>query len=507
MRLVGQQETGVAAAEPRTGIFINSRALLQRLFRTDSKNGRSKADHGDSPETNGEAGPQAPDAERGELFVASDADNIYKNFLHVSDEVPDGQQSSETQKRLAAVYSANQAIAGEQKLSRVFDRILDQVFSLLPADSGVILLKGDKGEELQIEHVRLKSDSKDAQVSMTIVRRAFERGEAIITRNAPSDSRFNGGVSIMEQNISSVMCVPLTHHENRLGVLYVDNHGVSDAFRSSDLELLVALAGAAATAIKNAQYMRSVEQACQDTLLVLADAIEMRDHYTVGHTWRVTNIAVEIARELGWGEAKLEEVRMGGMLHDVGKIAVDNAILGKPEPLTDDEYARMKVHPERGANLLRNAKFLQPVVPYCLYHHERWDGTGYPFELRENEIPVEGRLIAVADTFDAMTSTRPYRKGLDSSTAIHALVEGRGTQFDPAIVDALLACHEKGRIEGVLQEYRKNETRSIICPFCRTPVHPRAEMAVGSDVVCPVCQFRIRILEKDCLYGEPVVPA
>jgi putative nucleotidyltransferase with HDIG domain len=195
-----------------------------------------------------------------------------------------------------------------------------------------------------------------------------------------------------------------------LGVVYVDTRGTTHAFTQSDLELLVALAGPAAIAIKNAQYVAMLERAYHDTLIVLANAIELRDHYTVGHTWRVTNFAKEIARVLGWDEERIQQTEMGGVLHDVGKIAVDNAILSKPGRLTDEEYEKMKVHPERGARMMEDVGFLKPVIPYCLYHHERYDGKGYPFGLSGESIPLEGRLIAVADTFDAMTSHRPYRR-------------------------------------------------------------------------------------------------
>ncbi len=442
-------------------------------------------------------------SEGGEAFEASDAKNIYHTFFQTPEKSAGDDRLREIQKRLTAVYAANQAIASEQKLSGVFDRIMDEVFSLLPADTGVILLKGDEGGDPRVEYVHSKSDSKNVHVSTTIVRRAFEKGEAVITCNASDDSRFNAGASIVAQNISSAMCAPLTHQEERLGVIYVDSHGMTDAFKNSDLELLVALAGPAATAIKNAQYVRMVEQSYQDTLLVLANAIELRDHYTVGHTWRVTNFAVELARELGWNEAKRREVQMGGVLHDVGKIAVDNAILGKPDQLTDEEFEKMKVHPERGADLLRDVEFLQPVIPYCLYHHERWDGGGYPFGLKGEDIPIEGRLIAVADTFDAMTSTRPYRKGIPPTTAIQALIDGKGSQFDPEIVDTFVACYKKGRIEDVLQDYYKNEARSIACPFCSTFIRLNPEVRAESEINCPVCHRRIRILEHDgYFFGE-----
>lgn len=441
-----------------------------------------------------------------EKFESTDARNIYQTFFQAPPSVTGEGQLREIQRRLAAVYAANQAIASEQKLSMVFDRLMDQVFSLIPAHNGVILLAdGEKGG-LNVEYTRSGVAGKDLNISSTIVRRAYENGEAVITCNALDDSRFRAGMSIVSENISSAMCVPLIHQDDRLGVLYVDNHGVVDAFNNSDLELLVALAGAAATAIKNAQYVRLVEQSYQDTLIVLANAIELRDHYTVGHTWRVTNFAMEIARELGWGEAKINEVQMGGVLHDVGKIAVDNAILGKAGKLTEEEFAQMRVHPERGADLLRDVKFLQPLIPYCLYHHERWDGAGYPFGMKGGDIPIEGRLISVADAFDAMTSNRPYRKGLPTETAVEALTKGKGTQFDAAIVDALIAALKKGRIARVLQDYYKNEAHSIACPFCSTFIRLGEDVGAGGEIGCLVCHRRIRILESEGVYFGELLP-
>ncbi len=439
-------------------------------------------------------------------FEAAKAENLYKTFFEAPAQSATGSELRGVQKRLQAVYAANQTIASERSLDKVFDKIMAQVFSLITAHNGLIMLKRDDQTDLNIEYVRSASPGAQIHVSSSIIKRAFELGEAIITCNAADDSRFGGGMSIINENISSAMCVPLTHQEERLGVIYVDNHGTMNAFANSDLELLVALAAPAATAIKNAQYLKMVEQAYQDTLVALANAIELRDHYTVGHTWRVTNFAIEVARELGWDEKKIQEVQMGGVLHDVGKIAVDNAILGKPGDLTEEEFAQMKVHPERGADLLRDIKFLHPLIPYCLHHHERWDGKGYPAGLGGADIPIEGRLIAVADAFDAMTSTRPYRKGLDPEIAIERLAQGKDKQFDALIVDALIRCYEQGRIDRVLQDYYKNEARSIACPFCSTFIRFDESVADGSEIQCNVCHKCIRVVKKEETYFGVLAP-
>lgn len=432
---------------------------------------------------------------------ASSAANVYETFFTAPQGAVTRQQLEAVQKRLQAVYEANQFIASERDLKKLFERVMDQIFALVPANNGVILLKEQKSGELETEYVKTNLGSKEVVISSTIVNRAFNNGEAVITRNAADDSRFEAGMSIIAQNIASVMCTPLLHQDETLGVLYVDTRGTTNAFVEGDLEMLVALAGPAAIAIKNAQYLHKLEMAYHDTLIALANAIEMRDHYTVGHTWRVTNFMLAIAREMAWDEGKLKECEMGGVLHDVGKIAVDDAILRKPNQLTDEEYAKMKVHPERGALLMRDVEHLTPLIPYALYHHERYDGKGYPFGLAGGDIPIEGRLVAVADTFDAMTSNRPYRKGKDPEFAIQEIQKCVGGQFDPECVAALVKSYQDGKIARIMQDYLKGE-KSVACPFCSTHIPLPEAAQVGAVFPCNVCHRSVRLeMRNEAYYG------
>ncbi|HOK09130.1 MAG TPA: HD domain-containing protein [Candidatus Hydrogenedens sp.] len=408
------------------------------------------------------------------------------------------------QNRLRAVYNANQIIVSEQNLKNLFTKIIEQIFSLLPAHNGAILLWDKRKKRLVIEHVYTRTNLEDFSISLTIVNRAFENKEAVITQNAAEDSRFrNVSGSIILHRIASAMCVPLVYQDHCLGVIYVDTRGTSRAFTQEDLEMLVAIAGPAAIALRNVQYIEMIKQSYRDTLTTIANAVELRDHYTIGHTWRVTNFAIEIAKILGWTEEKIEEVYMGGVLHDVGKIAVDDAILRKESPLTEEEFEKMKIHPVRGADLLRDISLFQSIIPYCLYHHERYDGKGYPYGLKGKEIPIEGRLIAVADTLDAMTSNRPYRKGMEPEVAIEKIIDLKETQLDPEIVDALLEAYNLGRIHSILQDYHKRDSRSIACAFCSTHIRVPEETRPGSEIMCPVCGRRLLLKEShDVLYGE-----
>jgi putative nucleotidyltransferase with HDIG domain len=173
-------------------------------------------------------------------------------------------------------------------------------------------------------------------------------------------------------------------------------------------------------------------------LTTLSRAIEARDPYTRGHSARVTRIAEAIARRLGWNEERLGLLRVGGPLHDVGKLGVSEDVLAKPGRLDEDELAQIREHPKLGARILLRVAALRGALPYVLYHHERWDGRGYPTGRAGEAIPLEARVLAVADAFDAMTSDRPYRPALGRDEALAEVARCAGTQFDPEIVRVFL---------------------------------------------------------------------
>ena len=173
-------------------------------------------------------------------------------------------------------------------------------------------------------------------------------------------------------------------------------------------------------------------------LSVLSRAIEARDEYTRGHSARVTSIADAIARRLGWDDERLDLLQLGGPLHDVGKLAIPDDVLRKPGRLDDDELAQIREHPRLGARILLRLAAFRGALPYVLYHHERWDGTGYPTGRAGEQIPLEARVLAVADAFDAMTSDRPYRPALSRDEALAEVERCSGTQFDPEIVRIFL---------------------------------------------------------------------
>jgi putative nucleotidyltransferase with HDIG domain len=183
------------------------------------------------------------------------------------------------------------------------------------------------------------------------------------------------------------------------------------------------------------------------TLLALSQAIEASDPHSSGHAARVGVIAEVIAERLGWDEADVEVLRMAAALHDVGKLQIAERILRKEGPLDTDELAEVRRHPEVGARMVARVRELQLVVPAVLYHHERWDGAGYPFGLEGEAIPAEARVLAVVDAFDAMTTDRSYRRATTEGVAIEELRRCSGTQFDPEIVSVFVDAWRDGSLE------------------------------------------------------------
>ena len=202
----------------------------------------------------------------------------------------------------------------------------------------------------------------------------------------------------------------------------------------------------------NARLLRSAEvevahigQAYLETVAVMANAIEGRDLYTRGHVDRVTNICIWMAQELGWPEDQIRTLEFGARLHDIGKIIIPDHILNKTGKLTTEEWDLMRQHPEAGEKMLSGISHLQAVRPYVLFHHERWDGTGYPEGLKERQIPIEARLLAIADVYDALTTERPYHPARPHEEVLKFLEINAGKHFDP---DLTLVFHRVMQLRG-----------------------------------------------------------
>ncbi len=183
---------------------------------------------------------------------------------------------------------------------------------------------------------------------------------------------------------------------------------------------------------------RELSQSYLDTVNIVVKAVEDRDSFRRGHTERVTDLAKAIGTRMRLSEEQLFNLQIGSLLHDVGQLSVPDAILQKPGPLGEEEFDRVKQHPQEGKQLVEPLPYLEEAIPTILYHHERFDGSGYPEKLKGEQIPLFGRIIAVADVFDALTNDRPYRERLPMEKAVQLIRDGKGSKFDPAVVDVFL---------------------------------------------------------------------
>lgn len=347
------------------------------------------------------------------------------------------------------LIQVSQHLAGSLDTQVVLHSILDKAVELLQGQSGSLLLIDPHTHELVF---RVVNGPASAQLlnrrlppGVGIAGVVARDGKPLIVNDAKADPRHYGEIDLETATYTqTLLCVPLIAKERTIGVLEVLNKLDGTPFDQSDSDLLSAFAAQSAVALSNAQLYSELKRAFADTVRIIANAVEARDATTSGHTIRVTAIGLALAQELGWSREQIETLEIGALLHDIGKIGMPDRILNKPNDLTQEEYAQMKQHPIVGAQMLKGVGGLSGALPYILYHQERYDGKGYPFGLVGDAIPIEGRLLAVADTFDAMTSNRPYRKGMSEQEAVNEILRHRGTQFDPRIVDALLAAHQKG---------------------------------------------------------------
>jgi len=244
-------------------------------------------------------------------------------------------------------------------------------------------------------------------------------------------------INCLDNSSESMVCTPLKVKDKTLGVISISNSN-NMTYDSEDLKLLNAIATQAAIALDNTNLYDSIRDTFLQTIEALIETIEKKDSYTAGHARRVAVYSISIGEELGLNRSEITKVRLAALLHDIGKIGIQDKILLKDSKLTGEEYEVIKKHPVFGAEILENIDQLKDVVPSVRGHHERYDGKGYPDGKKGEQIPLIARIIAVADAFDAMTSNRPYISNKEKEQALNEIFKNINTQFDPVVVKAFL---------------------------------------------------------------------
>ncbi len=287
----------------------------------------------------------------------------------------------------------------------------------------------------------------------------YEEAERLLTKKIGAKTKqLLKGLLYQMEIFEAVVCIPSYFRDDLLGVLLLGHKNNGRKFRRDELDFFVALASDVAMAIHNARLFKQLQDELEkkqelfiNTTVALAAAIEAKDNYTHGHTERVTNISMKIARKLMKKNSKLnnkflEDLHIAALLHDIGKIGIPESILNKEGHLDKEEWEKMRMHPLIGVTILQPIKELENIILGVKYHHERFDGQGYPEGLSGDHIPLIAAIIAVADSFDAMTSARPYRKAKPKKMAIIEIKRLSGQQFYPRVASAFLQLYREGKV-------------------------------------------------------------
>ncbi|MDH4223728.1 MAG: response regulator [candidate division Zixibacteria bacterium] len=349
-------------------------------------------------------------------------------------------------KETVSLYKISEAMGSTIHLESLLQLILETLSMEFNAYLASILLIDNKSKNLSLKaYYGMSTNPRE----LNFLRGDDPLPQWVIKNGQPKILNTDKEKMLHEENsyTRAFISYPLMAKGKVIGVLNLIRLNNLSYFSTGQIHSLSIIASKAASAIENSKLYESLEQAYLDVLTALANAVEARDIYTRGHTERVWYMAEIIARELGWTRENIWEVKVGGILHDIGKIGVPDNILNKPGILTQEEFEVMKTHPTQGARILEGITFLVPSLPYILYHHERFDGSGYPFGLKKDKIPIQGRLLAVVDTFDAICSDRPYRKKRGMRDALKELQDCSQSQFDPEITLIFLKAWEKKKID------------------------------------------------------------
>ena len=272
-------------------------------------------------------------------------------------------------------------------------------------------------------------------------------GKPLIVNSPREDPRFFKEVDERtEFKTQNIICVPIKVKEKVIGVLEAINKQGKRRFDKEDLSLLTSLADQVAIALDNSRLYQELEEMFIQTAESLADAIEKRDPYTGGHTQRVNLYSQAISKHLQLKPLERKWLKITSVLHDIGKIGIEDHILKKNTTLSSEEFDMIKRHSNIGVEIIEHIHQLRESIPGVKYHHEYVNGKGYPDGLRGEEIPILAKIVAVADTYDAMTTDRPYRKAMEEVAAIEELKRCSGTQFDGEVVEAFMKAYQKGEI-------------------------------------------------------------
>lgn len=346
-------------------------------------------------------------------------------------------------KRLETLIDTSLAFSSILDIDELLNLVLQQAEQVMEAETSSVFRIDEKKKELYFQIARGKKgkEAKEIRVPMGkgIVGWVAEHRKPLLVPDVTKDPRWYKGVDKKTKFVTrSIIAVPLMSKGKLIGVAEVLNKKGNRFFNDDDLGLFLALGNQIAVALENASLYKELDELFLSSIMAIVEAVDAKDPYTRGHSARVVKYSLMVGEEFNLDKEEIKELEISAILHDVGKIGIPDDILGKPGKLTKKEYAFIQRHPELGAAIIEPIAKLRMLIPNILHHHERLDGKGYPSGLKGIEIPIPARIICVADSFDAMTTDRPYRKKKSIKDAFTELKQCSNTQFDPEFVDIFI---------------------------------------------------------------------
>jgi putative nucleotidyltransferase with HDIG domain len=347
------------------------------------------------------------------------------------------QELEKSKNKLFILYNISRVISSTLKLDNILKVILDFSVKISGANRGSVMLLDEKKNIFSVKVaynisekvIRETTFAKDENTFGWVVKNK----KPLYIKDLEQDKCFSKKETV-DYKIKQLLMVPIIIENEVKGVINLDNA----SFTTDTINLLESFSEQAAVAINNARLYQKIQDSYFEIVKALAQALEAKDPYTHGHSERVMHYSLMIAQKLGLSKEDKESLRFAAILHDIGKIGVRGIILNNPDGLTVSEYDEIKEHPIIGENIIQPVELLQSIRPLIRHHHEWYNGKGYPDGLSGEDIPLDARILAIADAYDAMKSDRPYRKALTEETAIQELKRGSGTQFEPKLVEVFL---------------------------------------------------------------------
>lgn len=338
---------------------------------------------------------------------------------------------------ISVLFEISQSITSTLVLDEVLDSIVNFSMEMMSALRCELRLINESEELLEVRASRGLSKSFLASTAIKvgegIIGNCFSKKLPVSVVDARKDPRTRYIGMVRREKLAGLLAVPILQRGNAIGVITVYTSKPRD-FSQDEIDLLSTFASQASIAIENARLYAEMKRQYLSMVMALAAAIEAKDSYTHGHSQNVMEYAVKIAEKMNLSEEEVDTIRYAGLLHDIGKIGIKDVILCKQDKLTENEISEIQRHPEYGAGIMERVEILHDIAPLTLYHHERYDGKGYPLGLKGNQIPLGARILAVADTYDAMIADRPYRKALPFEHVKREMKKVAGAQLDPHVV-------------------------------------------------------------------------